>query len=198
MRPRNQFVADERFAPLVGPLEDRLLRAVELVGAENVRALWGHRAEELLCNTAAQVGAHALGVWLRDRDNQHLVLAFNAGAGGMTMPEQVRQPITEGIISLVLHSEQPFLENHVQKNAQHSKLVDLALHQHTEAMIVVPFYLQNQCRGVLSCVQVRRDDLPQAAGSGFDMNHLAAMQLAASLLGDIIDYQLLRITLGWT
>ena len=198
MRPRNQFVADERFAPLVGPLEDRLLRAVELVGAENVRVLWGHRAEELLCNTAAQVAAHALGVWLRDRDNQHLILAFNAGACGMTMPEPVRQPITEGIVSLVLHSEQPFLENDVQKNAQHSKLVDLALHQHTEAMIVVPFYLQNQCRGVLSCVQVRRDDLPRESRSGFDMNHLASMQLAASLLGDIIDYQLLRITLGWT
>ncbi len=198
MRPRNQFVADERFLPLLASLEDRLLRAIELVSPENICGLWGHRAEQLLQNTAAEVEANAVGVWLRDRDNKHLVLAYNAGPTGKMVVREVRQPVTEGIVSLVLQSEQPFLENDVQKNAQHSKLVDMALHQHTEAMIVVPFYLQSQCRGVLSCVQVSYDNVSGPAPSGFDMQDLASMQLAASLLGDIIDYQLLRVTIGWT
>jgi putative methionine-R-sulfoxide reductase with GAF domain len=198
MRPRHQFVADDRFSPLIASLEERLLRAVELVGPDNLCALWGNRAEELLRNTAVQVGANALGVWLRDQDGKHLVLAYNTDPSGKTLRREVRQPVTEGIVSLVLHSEQPFLENDVQKNAQHSKLVDVALHQQTQAMIVVPFYLQNQCRGVLSCVQVRRENGADGKNCGFDMHHLAAMQLAASLLSDVIDYQLLRATIGWT
>jgi signal transduction protein with GAF and PtsI domain len=197
MRPRHQFIADERFAPLISALEERMLRAADLVSPENIRSLWGHRGEQLLKQTALHVGAHAVGLWLRDRENRHLVLAYNTGASGPAACE-VRRPNTEGIVSLVLHSEQPFLENDVQKNAQHSKLVDMALHQRTEAMIATPFYLQSQCRGVLSCVQIRTEGGPANPSHRFEMIHLEAMQLAATMLGDAVDYQLLRTTLGWT
>ncbi len=196
MRPRHQFTADERFAPLISSLEERMLRASDLVTPENIRSLWGHRGEQLLRQTALHVAAHAVGLWLRDRENRHLVLAYNTGATGPAACE-IRQPITEGIVSLVLHSEQPFLENDVQKNAQHSKLVDLALHQRTEAMIATPFYLQSQCRGVLSCVQIRTETTLVRPNHRFEMVDLEAMQMASTLLGDAVDYQLLRTTIGW-
>lgn len=194
---RNQFVADERFHSLAGVLDDRLLKSSEFITHRNVASLWGGRGTELLDSLPCQVGAHAVGVWLLDPENEHLVLAYNTGPDCRDFSEPIRQPVSQGIVSLVLHSEQPFLENEVQMNAQHSKLVDLRLQQQTEAMIVVPLYIMSRCRGVLSGIQIAPSTAAKPP-SGFQLSHLASIQLVSSLLGDLIDYRLLRTTIGWT
>jgi hypothetical protein len=71
-------------------------------------------------------------------------------------------------------------------------------------MIVVPFYFLNACRGVISCVQlfnVRREaDTTVPVGAiplGFDLEKLNAIKRASLIISDLIDYRLLRITVGW-
>jgi hypothetical protein len=44
------------------------------------------------------------------------------------------------------------VENEVYKNVDHSKRVDHALGQRTEAMMIVPFHFIGDLRGVISCV----------------------------------------------
>ena len=61
-----------------------------------------------------------------------------------------RQPLNRGIVSTVLASEQAFIENEVYKNARHDDKLNESLAQTTFAMIVVPFYFLNECRGVVS------------------------------------------------
>jgi transcriptional regulator with GAF, ATPase, and Fis domain len=195
---RSQLLPDERFSALLPALEERVLGAIENLRPRQLRDAWDARGDQLLQITAGLIGAHALGVWLIDPEQKHLILAHNTSAQGPLPVPELRQPIAEGIVSLVLTSEQPFLENEVQKNTHHSKLVDFALNQQTEAMIVVPFFLQNQCRGVLSCVQVTAAGEQPKKLPGFTIEHLAAMQWASSLLSDLVDYRTMRSALGWT
>jgi hypothetical protein len=98
---------------------------------------------------------------------------------------------------MVLASEQPFLENEVHKNASQSKLLDSRLKVQTHAMIAVPFHFVHACRGVISCVQLKRS-AADADPAGFRPEHLAAVQRSSALLSQLIEYHLLSRAVGWT
>jgi hypothetical protein len=99
---------------------------------------------------------------------------------------------------MVFASEQPFLENEVWKNAAQSKLLDSQLQVQTCAMIAVPFYFLNACRGVASCVQLRRPGAGQPEPPGFRPENLASVQVGAALLSQLIEFRLLSRAVGWT
>ena len=106
-------------------------------------------SEGNLCAHRADEGS----IWLLDQEKQHLVVAYNSGPN----TEKImgfKQPLTKGIVSLVVASEHAFVENQVYKNAKHSKTLDKKLHKTTYAMIAVPLYFLNEVRGVISCVQL--------------------------------------------
>jgi hypothetical protein len=98
---------------------------------------------------------------------------------------------------MVFASEQPFLENEVWKNARQSKALDSMLEVQTCAMIAVPFYFLQACRGVVSCVQLKRAGSRQPDPPGFRPEHLASIQRAVALLSELIEYRLLSRTVGW-
>jgi len=106
------------------------------------------------------------------------------------------QPLNQGLVCMVLASEQPFLENEVWKSSQHSKALDGLLRTQTQAMIAVPFYFLRACRGVVSCVQLK---LPQrAAGlTGFRPEHLSQIERTSSLLSLLIELLLILEPIGW-
>jgi hypothetical protein len=66
----------------------------------------------------------------------------------------------------------------------------------TCAMIAVPFYFLQGCRGVISCVQLKRAGDPEPPG--FRPEHLTGVQRAAAVLSQLIDYRLLSRAIGWT
>jgi hypothetical protein len=203
MSIRLNFLPDERFAPLRSPLKERLQKMADLITPENFPSLLDFRMANVLRDVFAAVRADEGSLWILDQPKEYLVIAYNSGpnAAGIV---GFKQPISAGIVSTSFVSEQGFAENEVYRHEQHSTLLDEKLHVTTYAMIVVPFYILNACRGVISCVQlinVRHEDgrsVPVAeTPSGFGMGNLDAVKRAALVLTDLVNYQLLRTAIGW-
>jgi hypothetical protein len=203
MSSRLNFLPDERFAPLRAPLTERLQRMADLITPENFPSLLDFHAGNLLRDVFAAVRADEGSVWILDKPKEHLVVAYALGphAGDIL---GFMQPLKAGIISTSFISEQGFADNEVYRHELHSGLLDEKLHVTTYAMIVVPFYILNACRGVISCVQlinVRHEDgrsVPVTeTPSGFGMGNLDAVKRAALVLTDLVNYRLLRAAIGW-
>jgi hypothetical protein len=203
MSSRLNFLPDERFAPLRAPLTERLQRMADLITPENFPSLLDFHAGNLLRDVFAAVRADEGSVWILDKPKEHLVVAYALGphAGDIL---GFMQPLKAGIISTSFISEQGFADNEVYRHELHSGLLDEKLHVTTYAMIVVPFYILNACRGVISCVQlinVRHEEgrsVPVTeTPSGFGMGNLDAVKRAALVLTDLVNYRLLRAAIGW-
>ncbi len=195
MSPRPNFVADERFAALRPALEERLHQVAAGIRPEHFKALCPPLAGQILRDIFQRVGASEGSVWLLDETQQFLVNAFNTGPRAAEVEIQLKLPISEGLLSMVLASEQAYLENEVYKHRRHSKLVDAKLGQVTLAMIAVPFYLLQQCRGVISCVHLGQPG--ETSGAQFEHAQLTIVQRSSAIVSDLLDYQLLRATVGW-
>jgi hypothetical protein len=203
MSTRVNFLPDERFLPLRSALKERLQKMADVLTPENVSGILDLRIENVLRDAFDRVGADEGSIWLLDPPKEHLVIAHNTGAHA-TEIVGFRQPIGSGIVSTSLASEQGFAENEVYKHELHSPLLDDKLSLTTYAMIVVPFYFLNACRGVISCVQLFnvRCEADQAVPvgpvpPGFDLEQLNVIKRASLVIGDLIDYRLLRLTVGW-
>jgi hypothetical protein len=198
MAARFTILPDDRFVVLRGALDERLGAVGASVRPENFSALCDGMMRYVLEQSLSQAGAHGGLVWLLDESQEYLVPAYGIGSVSEQIVLQHQQPIREGIVSMVMMSEQPFCENEVYKNARHSKIVDSKLQQQTYAMIAVPFYFLRQCRGVISCVKIRPADASEETPmEGFASEHLKAIQRAAAVLTELIDYKLLRQTIHW-
>jgi hypothetical protein len=146
----------------------------------------------------ADAGAHEGTVWIVDEPGGCLVPALNTGPQSEKLVGKFRQPLNAGLICMVFASEQPFLENEVWKNAQQSKLLDSHLQTRTYSMIAVPFYFLKECRGVISCVQLKKPGSTEPDPPGFNPAHLMSVQRAAALVSQLIEYRLLGSAVGWT
>jgi hypothetical protein len=175
----------------------------DLITPENFPSLIDFHMANLLRDVFAAVKADEGSVWILDQPRAHLVVSYASGphAAGIA---GFKQPLSAGIVSTSFISEQGFAENEVYRHELHSKILDEKLHVTTYAMIVVPFYLLNACRGVISCVQlinVRHEEgqsIPMTeTPPGFGMDNLDAVKRAALVLTDLINYRLLRTAIGW-
>jgi hypothetical protein len=203
MSTRLNFLPDERFAPLRAPLRERLQRMADLITPENFVSLLDSRTGNVLLDVFAAVSADEGSLWILDQAREHLVIAHNSGPNAVDIVG-FKQPLNAGIVSTAFISEQGFAENEVYRHELHSGVLDEKLQVTTYAMIVVPFYILNACRGVISCVQlvnVRREDgrpVPVAGSPpGFTMGNLDTVKRAALVITDLINYRLLRTAVGW-
>ena len=200
---RANFLPEQRFVPLRPALQEHLSKLGVAVTPENFLSICDEMMLKLLKETFARIEADEGSIWLLDPEKQHLVVAFNSGPNTAKIVG-FKQPVSKGIVSLVVASEHAFVENQVYKNAKHSKDLDKKLHKTTYAMIAVPFYFLNEVRGVLSCVQLLdvevRDGQAEATGDaprGFGPAELNAIQTVAAVVRDLIDYRLLGTAVGW-
>jgi hypothetical protein len=200
---RPNFLASERFLPLRSVLQDHLQRMAATITPENFPAICDDRIWRLLNDSFKRAGADEGSVWIVDSEMKHLVISYNSGPQAETITG-FRQSLDEGIVSLVFANEQSFVETEVFRNAQHSGILDDKLGVTTYAMIVVPFYFLNECRGVISCVKLMEATaragklVPKGAlPGGFDLNDLATMQNAVLIIRDLIDYGLLKTAVAW-
>jgi hypothetical protein len=174
-----------------------------LITPENFPSLLDFRMANLLRDVFAAVKADEGSVWILDQPGAHLVVSYASGPHAASIAG-FKQPLSTGIVSTSFISEQGFAENEVYRHELHSKILDERLHVTTYAMIVVPFYLLNACRGVISCVQlinVRHEEGQSVPTTqtppGFGMDSLDAVKRAALVLTDLINYRLLCTAIGW-
>jgi hypothetical protein len=198
MNPRLNLLPDPAFADLKGLLSERLDRIAASIHPEHLGALLDPLMRQILERGFTEAGADEGTVWLPDEAGEHLVPAYNTGPNAAQFVNQFKQPLSSGLICMVFASEQPFLENEVGKNTAQSKLLDTQLGVQTCAMIAVPFHFLRGCRGVISCVQLKRNGSPASDPAGFQPEHLQRVQLAATLLSRLIEFRLLSQAVSWT
>jgi len=200
---RANFLPEPRFVPLRPALQEHLAKLGAAVTPENFLSVCDEMLLKLLKETFARISADEGSIWLLDQAKEHLVVAYNSGPN----TEKImgfKQPVTKGIVSLVVASEHAFVENQVNKNADHSKILDEKLNKVTYAMIVVPLYFLNEVRGVISCVQLQDAEVRKGKAvpigptpAGFGPPELNAIQTIAAVVRDLIDYRLLGTAVGW-
>jgi hypothetical protein len=202
MSTRLNFLPDERFLNLRASLRERLQKMAGVITPENFSSLLDPRIESVLRDAFQGVGAHEGSIWLPDAERRYLVVAYNSGPNAAHI-QGFKQPLTEGIASTALVSEQGFAENEVYRHELHSGLLDNKLGVTTYAMIAVPFYFVSACRGVITCVQLfqvhRKDGVTLPANDvprGFNLDNLNVLKRSSLLVTELIDYRLLRTTVG--
>lgn len=194
---RLNILPDERFAEMRPELRARLLSVADAITPERFVSLCDGMVNYLLEQGRMALSADGALVWLLDPEQENLVPSYGLGESSQKLVLNHVQPLREGIVSMVMQSEQPFLENEVYKNEKHSKLVDQKLRQRTYAMVVVPFYFIKACRGVLSYVQVTEPGQEDAPPRGFGADDLITLQRTGAIITELIDYRILRETLSW-
>lgn len=207
MSTRWNILPDPRFAELQGALQERVAAIANSIQPENFASLLDPLARGVIQLGFDEAGAHEGTIWLPDSDGKHLVPAYNTGPDAEKIVGKFRQPFkriegtyrtNSGLICMVFASEHPIVENEVYKNARQSNLLDEALKVQTYALIAVPFHFLKACRGVISCVQLKRlgeedRDLP-----GFHFTQLTAIHRTAALLAQLIELRVLGSAVGWS
>lgn len=200
---RANFLPEQRFLPLRPALQEHLAKMGDAISPENFLSICDEIILKVLKGTFERISADEGSIWLLDQERKHLVAAYNSGQNSEKIVG-FKNPLGEGIISLVVASEHAFVENQVYKNKSHSAALNKKLGRTTYAMIAVPFYFLNQVRGVISCVQLLdvliQDGEAAPVGrtpTGFTPNDLNAVQTTATVVRDLIDYRLLGTAIGW-
>lgn len=196
MTDRWTILPDPRFVEHRPDLLHRLGLAATQVRPDNFYDILDPLMEGVLQRGFSAASAHEGSVWLLDAEGENLVPAYNSGPQAAEFVGRFRQPVNRGLIGMVLASEQPFVENEVFKNSRQDKGLDELLKVQTCSLIAVPFYLMKSCRGVISCVQLKKPDAPGPDPAGFAPEHLASVQCAAGVLSRLLEYRLLSNAVG--
>jgi hypothetical protein len=188
---RINLLPDPSLEPFQAGLQARLTQVAARVNADNFADVLPALGLSLLLDAFERAGAHEGTIWLLDAGNQCLVPAWNNGPDAAALGAH-RQPLRKGLVSMVFANEQPFVMN--RESAEIDRGLDDRLRVRTCALIAVPFYFLGNCRGVISCVQLRRGDGPEPAG--FEAEALTPVQRAADALHALIDADILARTVG--
>ncbi len=181
--------ADPGLAEQSPVLEKLLADTVDELTPDDLRGLIDPLLQSIFSASMAAIGSDSATVWIADKERTKLTAFFVDREPKLVGREQ---PLDEGLISLVLASEQAICENQVYKHAQHSKLVDQALGIITCAMIAVPFYLGGQVCGVMSCVKIKRDK-NDPDPDGFTGAHLTEVQRLSKVVERLVNFRLVQI-----
>ncbi len=146
----------------------------------------------LLNDAFAQAGGCEGTVWLIDREAGELVAVYNSGEESDRLVG-FRQPVGQGIISMVFAQQLPYCENHIEESPGHDDTLDRKIAKHTTAMIAVPFHFAFGLRGVISCVQLA--EAPRAR-EGFRFADVEILSRASNLVERLINGTLLNSLLG--
>ncbi|HEV1993444.1 MAG TPA: GAF domain-containing protein [Candidatus Acidoferrum sp.] len=193
---RLTLLPDERLAPALPALQECLSSAGDSIAAENLASMLDETMKRVIHLAFQQAGADEGTVWLLDESKEALIPAYNTGPNADQFVGHFRQPLSAGLVSMVFGNEKPFTENEVPKNAKQDKRLDTILKTQTLAMIIVPLYFLDACRGVISCVKLGVPGAKARDAQGFSDSAQGLMVHGATLLGRLIDLRVLRISLG--
>ncbi|MCE9610787.1 MAG: GAF domain-containing protein [Chthoniobacter sp.] len=176
-------------------VDERITAAADLVGETAFEEFFDQTMCAHLLKVITATQAHEGSVWLLDEARSHLIPRFNSGPNAADFVGSYRLSLREGMISMVVATEQPICENAVFLNERQSKDLDRRLGLLTCAMLAVPFYFGGELRGVISAVQLKPSaNSPEPPG--FTAENLETLHLGAAVLSRMVDHQLLSLALG--
>ena len=140
--------------------------------------------QEILKRSCGVIHCENSALWLSEGD--HLVPILGFGAHAEKFVGSYSQPLSEGIISMVHASGQPFCENHIHSNPQHSSRLDQQLGIQTDAMIATPVISRGEITGVITCVHTSPAREPGITCS-FQAADMAELEFTAALVGRVLD-----------
>lgn len=193
---RLTLLPDPSLAPLLPALQGRLAQVGRSINAQNFSSVLDGTMKQLIQGAVETVDASEGSIWLTDQAGENLVIAYMTGPNSYQLTGKFKQPLSSGLVSMVFSAEQSLIENEVYKNAKQNKTLDSQLKVRTYAMIAVPFYFLNACRGVASCVQLISADAESDFDKGFNDGHELAFRNAMLTLGRLIEHWAIKSTLG--
>jgi transcriptional regulator with GAF, ATPase, and Fis domain len=193
---RFTLLPDPRFRKHFSSLVDRLDEAAKLITRETFDDFADELITTVLADSFASAGADEGTLWLVHPAKRELDAVFNNGPTAEKVL-QLSQTLDRGLISMVFSTGQPFCENNIAENPEHDKAVDRQTGFPTTAMIAVPFYFAQECRGIVSCVHLARQAGVASSRKGFDMESMQEISRAASLLTRLFDLKLISRIIGY-
>jgi len=91
-------------------------------------------------------------LWLVDDLKLELRPCFSIGSHSDIFLKEIRQPLSSGLISMVFFTEDSICEAEVGRRGEYCPDVDSRLGAKTKAMIAIPVFFAQRCRGVFSAV----------------------------------------------
>src|SRR2546430_4555401 len=108
---RANFLPEQRFIPLRPALQEHLAKIGDAISPANFLSICDEMLLTVLTDTFERISADEGSIWLLDEGKQHLVVTFNSGPNADKIVG-FKQPLNKGIISLVVASEQAFIESY--------------------------------------------------------------------------------------
>jgi hypothetical protein len=148
----------------------------------------------LLREAVAAVGADDGALWLVDDVKRELRPCFNAGAHFEMFLREIRQPLSSGVISMVFFTENAVFESELARRSEYCPDVDMRIGTKTKAMIAIPVFFAQRCRGVFSAVLFEADADAHAKET-FSTDDFQILFQAATLWSELMDSQLAGVGL---
>jgi transcriptional regulator with GAF, ATPase, and Fis domain len=140
--------------------------------------------EEILRRSCERIGCANSALWLSVGD--HLIPVLGSGPHASQFIGKYRHPLSEGIISMVHASGQPFCEDGIASNPHHSSRLDDMLGIQTHAMIALPVISADEIIGVITCVHTSPHGESTSPHS-FQASDLNELEFAAAVCGRILN-----------
>jgi len=144
---------------------------------------------DLLRDAVTETDADDGALWLVDDVKRELRPCFSIGQYCEIFLNEIRQPLTSGLISMVFFTEDSICEAEVGSRSEYCPDVDSRLGAKTKAMIAIPVFFAQRCRGVFSAVLFEVS--PQVTHKeAFLHSDFETLSQAATLWGELMDSQL--------
>ncbi len=140
--------------------------------------------QEVLKRSCGIIHCNNSALWMTDGDFLIPVLGF--GPHAEQFIGNYSHPLGEGIISMVHASGQPFCENNIQANPQHSSKLDQQLGIQTDAMVATPVVSKGEIVGAITCVHTSPAG-EAAITHSFQASDMAELEFTAALTGRLLD-----------
>jgi hypothetical protein len=152
---------------------------------------------DLLREAVHSAGADEGALWLVDDLKRELRPCFSVGSHVGIFLREIRQPLSAGLISMVFFTENSICESDVSSRKEYSPHVDLRLGAKTKAMIAIPVFFAQRCRGVFSVVLFEKENEGGIKDS-FQQVDFDTLSRAAALWSELMDSQLAGIGLQFS
>jgi len=106
----------------------------------------------LLRDAVVASGADQGALWLVDDWKHELRPCFSSARDSDRFLQEIRQPLSSGLISMVFFTEHAICEAHVGSRSEYCSDIDSRLGARTQAMVAIPIFFAQRCRGIFSAV----------------------------------------------